>query len=89
MFLHESVLPTIETDSTLTALTGINGVETKKGDLGLLSIHASVTGDILHSYPKTPSQLYYYAIQADTRESLMSLSFEIESEVKYELDNVN
>ncbi len=85
--LHKSVLPTIETDSTLTALTGINGLKQRK-EIWDFYQFASV-GDILHSYPKTPSQLYYYAIQADTRESLMSLSFEIESEVKYELDNVN
>jgi hypothetical protein len=45
--------------------------------------------DILYSYPKTPSQLYYYAIQAETRDSLINISNEIESNIKYKVVSNN
>ena len=84
--LHKCVFPDISEKSIVVS---VDGYEKAKKIIGLWDlIPISNSKAILKTYPDVPTPIYYYAVLANTEESLMTLSQQVESTITFTTESI-
>jgi biotin carboxylase len=84
--MHYSVIPNVKSTSILKKVFGLDKVKKLKYVWDFYQFMKE--GDKVLTYPDTPSQVYYFAIEADSREELMRRADEIKSLVTIETESL-
>lgn len=84
--MRKAVYPYVTENSTLENISNIEDLKKINGVWDTFQF--SSNGDILYAYPRTPTRLYYYALQSNNRTKLMQLSKKVESSVIFKYKRV-